>query len=122
MFYFSSQYFKSHKILNLTSGMSNLTIDMDLPSYISNPISMVRTPTSLQINLSQVDAATTIMNKKHGVVSLPATSVMISLNIPDSPLVPIMIIVNLDLESCLVNLSRLQLNFLVKLMSALEGN
>ena len=103
-----------------TSGMTNLTIDMDLPSFISNPIhSMAKCPTSLQINLSQVDAYTTIMNKKHGVLSLPATSIMISLNIPDSPLVPIMIIINLDLASCLVNLSRLQLYFLVKLCGAI---
>ena len=46
---------------------------------------------------------------------------MISLNIPDSPLVPILVILNLDLASLLINLSRLQLNFLVKLLSALES-
>ena len=46
-----------------TSGMSNLAIDMDLPTFISNPISMVKCPTSLQVNLSQVEASTTIANK-----------------------------------------------------------
>ena len=46
-----------------TSGMSNLALDMDLPTFISNPISMVKCPTSLQVNLSQVEASTTIANK-----------------------------------------------------------
>ena len=43
-----------------TSGMSNLAIDMDLPTFISNLISMVKCPTP---PLSQVEASTTIANK-----------------------------------------------------------
>ena len=46
-----------------TSGMSNLAADMDLPTFLSNPITMITAPSSLQINLSQVEISTTILGK-----------------------------------------------------------
>jgi len=104
-----------------TCGMSNLGLDLDFPTFISNPISLIKCPISLQLNLSQFQMVTVQNSEKRKIISLPSLSIMVSLNIPDSFLVPIMLIANLDLSTIDVNLGESQFKFILHLFDFLQA-
>ena len=79
-----------------TVGMSNLGMDLDMPTFISNPIGigLINCPVSTQIIFSEMKIISILNHQKEQIFMVPSSSVSVSLNIPDSSLVPIMIIIS----------------------------
>ena len=59
-------------------------------------------------------------NKKEQILIVPSSSVSVSLNIPDSCLVPIMIIISVDLASFELDFSKAQIEFALSLQEAFD--
>ena len=107
-----------------TVGMSNLGMDLDMPTFISNPIGigLINCPVSTQIIFSETKIISILNRQKDEILMVPSSSVSVSLNIPDSTLVPIMIIVSVDLASFELNFSKDQIEFILSLSETFEKN
>ena len=107
-----------------TVGMSNLGMDLDMPTFISNPIGigLINYPVSTQIIFSETKIISILNRQKDEILMVPSSSVSVSLNIPDSTLVPIMIIVSVDLASFELNFSKDQIEFILSLSETFEKN
>ena len=105
-----------------TVGMSNLGMDLDMPTFISNPIGigLINCPVSTQIIFSEMKIISILNHQKEQIFMVPSSSVSVSLNIPDSSLVPIMIIISVDLASFELNFSKDQIEFILSLSETFE--
>ena len=78
-----------------TVGKSNLGMDLDMQTFISNPIGigLINCPAPTQIIFSKTKVISILNGQKERIFMVPSSSVSVSPNIPDSTLVTIIIII-----------------------------